>query len=220
MNTNLHTVGENCAFYTPQDNLDTVVFVHGLRGHFCSTWANFPRLLSTDIDLPKLDILLWGYPTGVIKPLVSSTKDIGGDLISDLVTRIQNDNSIHMVGHSMGGLVILEGLIAELIGQRAEREPTRQVSFISLFASPVSGSTAAALVWQTGGKLWLLRPFINKHIRSLARGKGVDDLLTQVMRRIEAPQQEDSSSRHIPLRMVMARRDKAVSETASESSIS
>ena len=55
------------AFFGAQDDLDTVVFVHGLGGHFRKTWKMFPELLASDPDLPKLDIFLWGYDSGVLK---------------------------------------------------------------------------------------------------------------------------------------------------------
>jgi hypothetical protein len=40
---------------------ETVVFVHGLAGHFRDTWKQFPQLAQQDPDLPQLDILLAGY---------------------------------------------------------------------------------------------------------------------------------------------------------------
>lgn len=208
----IHPTGKHSAFYTAQKHLDTVVFVHGLGGHFHKTWGKFPELLTTDPNLPRLDVYLWGYRTGAMLPLVSDKQTVGGELISDLVVQFQEDNALHLVGHSMGGLIILEGLVAEMVARRAQQKPANCVGFISLFASPVSGSTAAAMVKQTLGKLWGLRALVNRQIASLARGKGVDDLLTEVMHRIYEPIPEDSAGRSIPIRMIMARRDKAVSE--------
>lgn len=87
------------------------------------------------------------------------------------------------------------------------------MSFIPLFASPVSGSTAGAIVKHTLGKLWIVGVAVNKQIRSLSRGKDCDDLLTEVYHRIYGPAQEDSSARKIPIRMIMGTLDKAVSAT-------
>lgn len=47
-----------------QKHVDTVVFVHGILGHYAKSWGRFPRLLAEDPDLPDVDILLWGYRTG------------------------------------------------------------------------------------------------------------------------------------------------------------
>lgn len=57
--------GERMKWYSPpQRHLDTVVFVHGILGHYVRTWGEFPKLLAEDEELPELDILLWGYRTG------------------------------------------------------------------------------------------------------------------------------------------------------------
>ena len=45
----------------PERRTDTVIFVHGLHGHFRDTWPRMPDLLHHDPDLPHVDVLLWGY---------------------------------------------------------------------------------------------------------------------------------------------------------------
>ena len=209
----LHKTGERSAFFGRQERLDTVVFVHGLRGHFMKTWGRFPALIASDPDLPKLDIFLWGYRTGMIRPLVGDMETVGGEFMSELKARMEPDNALHLVGHSFGGLVVLKGIVSEMIAMRAQQDPTSSVCFVSLFGTPVSGSTAAAMVRQTVGVLGVVGAIVNKQIRSLARGREVDDLLTAVVDRVYAPVLEDSSRRRIPIRMVMGSRDRAVSET-------
>src|SRR5262245_36239294 len=56
--------GARMKFFRTQIHTDTVVFVHGILGHYVTSWGEFPRLLSNDPDLPDLDVLLWGYRTG------------------------------------------------------------------------------------------------------------------------------------------------------------
>ena len=212
----LDVVDERAAFFGGQNDLDTVVFVHGLGGHFSKTWKMFPELLASDPDLPKLDIFLWGYDSGVLRRGIGGIETVGDQLISELFVRFQRDNALHLVGHSLGGLVILKGIVSEMVAMRALEAPTSSVSFISLFASPVSGSTAAAIMKQTLG--WLLRifGFLNRQIREVARGNFVDNLLTEVVDRIYAPKKTDDSRRVIPIRMVMANRDQVVDETDRE----
>lgn len=203
-------VGKNAAFYKLQNGLDTIVFVHGIRGHYKKTWDKFPELLERDPDLPCLDIFLWGYKTGVLRPLVHDTQTLGRHFVNSLETNITSDNSCHLVGHSMGGLVILEGLVQEMLDRRAQAHPVSSISFISLFASPVSGSTASAIAKNTVGKLWVVNKLINKQIRSLARGERCDTLIDNTCRHIYHPDSEDTSAREIPIRMIMATRDGAV----------
>ena len=206
----LGRVGERAAFVAEQENLDTVVFVHGLGGHFCDTWGRFPALLAADPDLPRLDIFLWGYRTGLLRPLIADMETVGGQLVSDLARRIESDNSVHMVGHSLGGLIILKGIVSEMIGGRAQEPPAGIVSFISLFAAPVTGSNVAAMLKQTLGRFWGVGAFVNRQVRSLARGDKVDELLGEVVDRIYAPVRDDDSNRTIPIRMVIGNRDRAV----------
>ena len=209
----LEVVGERAAFFGRQADLDTVVFVHGLRGHYSETWKKFPALLASDPDLPRLDVFLWGYASGLVRRGIFSIEEVGDELISQLSARFQQDNALHLVGHSLGGLVILKGMVSEMLALRAQKPPASRVSFISLFASPVSGSSAAAVLKHTLG--WLPRFLgpLSRQFRDVARGSLVDQLLDDVVARIDAPGRTDDSRRAIPIRMIMATRDRVVDET-------
>lgn len=206
-------VSKRSAYYTTRDDLDTVVFVHGLGGHYQKTWGKFPELLVDDPDLPTIDILMWGFASGMLRPLVHDTQTVGRQLLSAVGTQITDGNSVYLVGHSMGGLIILEGLVDEMRNQRAAQHPSSSIAQISLYASPVSGSMAAAMLKQTLGRAWMLHLAINKHLRSLARGTSCDRLLTETHHRIYDPESNDSSAREIPIRMVMGTRDRTVSDS-------
>ncbi len=206
-------VDERAAFFGKQKNLDAVVFVHGLDGHYIETWKKFPELLASDPDLPKLDIFLWGYDSGVFKSSIDGIDTVGGQLMSELHVRFQKENALHLVGHSLGGLVILHGVVSEMIALRAQGHPTSCVSFVSLFAAPVSGSSVAFIMSQTLGRLPAIGRGISQQIRQVARGSEVDQLLNEVINRIYAPAKPDDSRRAIPIRMVMANRDGVVDET-------
>ena len=154
-----------------------------------------------------------GYDSGVFKLGIAGIETVGGQLISELFVRFQTDNALHLVGHSLGGLVILKGIVSEMIALRAMTPPTSCISFISLFASPVSGSSAAAIIKQTFGQLPGVQRLLNQQLREVARGSDMDNLLTEVINRIYAPEKIDDSRRSIPIRMVMANRDRVVDET-------
>lgn len=201
--------GIRMKFYRPQKHTDTVVFVHGILGHYINTWGLFPHLLSKDPDLPELDILLWGYPTGWIK-LHRELKYEGLHLITSLQTLIHPSNELVLVGHSMGGLVILRGLVDRMILGQAQTAPCSSISWITLFASPLNGAWAAG-VMRILFK-WVLRMIgtLHKHLRDLSRGSFCDALMAEVVNRIYRPSVQDAANRRIPIRIVAATRDGAV----------
>lgn len=55
-----------------QTNLNSIVFVHGLRGHALETWSKglvcWPRDILKD-DIPNARIITWGYDSGVANAL-------------------------------------------------------------------------------------------------------------------------------------------------------
>jgi pimeloyl-ACP methyl ester carboxylesterase len=198
-------------YESPQKHVDTLVFVHGILGHHVKTWGKFPKLLTEDDDLPELDILLWGYRTGYLRRHHELHLE-GGHLVTTLESLIREDNDIALVGHSMGGLVILKGLIDRMVGKAARKPPCHAVIWVTLFASPLNG------VWLAGlARRWLALPLrllrtLHKHLHALASGKGefVDELMSETRRRIYQPTREDEFNRKIPLRIVAATRDRAV----------
>lgn len=110
--------------------------------------------------------------------------------------------------------MILHGLVGEMAMGKAREMPASNVSFITLFAAPVSGSSVAAVLSHTLGKLFgPLRFLFGRQVRQVARGPAMDDLLTKVVDGIYAPAKEDGSHRAIPIRMVMASRDQIVDAT-------
>ena len=206
-------VGERATFVGQQKCLDTVVFVHGLGGDCIGTWGNFPQLLASDPDLPRLDIFLWGYASGRFWR-EDKIETAGAQLMAELGIQFTRHQSLHLVGHSLGGVVILKGIVSEMIADRANMPPTSDVSFITLYASPVSGSGLASVVKLALGTFLSI---VSTHIRQMARGQYMDDLMTQVFHKVYAPDQEGSSRRKIPIRMVMGSKDQIVDATDRQS---
>lgn len=204
----LTKINDYTYYYGTRRGLHTICFVHGLIGHPLKTWGKFPLLLRSDPDLPQVDILMSGYKSRLVWHGVHDLVKLGNHLQSSLDLQIEDSRVVHLVGHSMGGLVILQSLVSEMQGGRAQEHPCRSVAFISLVASPVTGKASLKIVKRT----FVLRRLINRHLQALAAGQSTEQLVRQAKTRIYAPAKESSRKRRIPIRMVMATRDGAVDE--------
>lgn len=202
-------------FYDEPTTSDTLVLVHGFHGHYRTTWKKLPELLHEDPDLPRFDILLWAYRANAF-PGAESVRVEGRRLMSSLREMIPDARSLFLVGHSMGGLVLLKGLVDELKENRAKVVPAGVVESITLFATPNTGAQAASIVTWTS---WLpkLRQLANAQMRNMRKGKFVEDLLTDVTNRVYRPSLRDSSSdseRRVPITACIGLRDILVSASS------
>jgi len=196
-------------WYFEQQNLDTIVFVHGILGHYVNTWGLFPRLLHEDIDLPSVDILLWGYRTGLFSKH-HSVETEGRHLATHLEFKILQGRDVFLVGHSMGGLIILKSLVDRMMDAKAQVHPCNSVQFITLYATPLGGAWKARFARNIWGWVFGLKRSLDKHLRAMSDGAFIQLLMTQVVNRIYAPRNEDGSSRRIPIRIIAATNDWAV----------
>lgn len=205
-------------FYDEQSTTDTIVFVHGIVGHYSKTWANFPRLLHLDIDLPRTDIWLWGYRSSLL-PFDRSVKTEAQRLMSDLRVVLANAEHIFLVGHSMGGLAILEGVVDELREGRAAKIPVSVARHITLYATPALGSEIASVIKLTIGMIPRLRYIVNRQLRDLSAGGFVNDLIREVSKRIYSPTiapGDELSKRKIPITACVGTRDAAVTQSSAK----
>ena len=209
----IHKMNERTARFGDWRGIDAVVFVHGIGGDFRETWGEFPALLASDPDLPQMDILLWGYRTGFGPlPDVHGQKVLGDHLISELDIRVEEDVAVHLVGHSMGGLVVLGGLVEEMKRDRANEHPVRVIEFISLFAVPTRGNSVINVLIAMDawfGPIGLPGSVLNNQLQAL-KGPACRALVTEASRRIDSPPDNGPSSRRIPIRMVVGSRDAVV----------
>jgi pimeloyl-ACP methyl ester carboxylesterase len=199
-------------FYEGRADCDTVVFVHGLHGHFRTTWARFPELLRGDPDLPRLDICLWSYRASIL-PGAHSIKVEAQHLMTGLRVLEDSVRHVFLVGHSMGGLLILEGLCHELREGRARARPADLVRHITLYATPVLGSQLASLFLL--GLSWTRRAryFLSRQLKELHQGDFCNTLLQEVGNRLYNPNIEpgsENSKRRIPITACVATDDLAV----------
>ncbi|SRR6266404_3484353 len=200
-----------------QRHFDTVVFVHGIIGSYQTTWGQFPELLASDEDLPNLDILSWGYRSGFIPGSYQDVETEGDGLIADVESLVRQDNQIFLVGHSMGGLVILKGLVNRIYDQGGPNHPIKSVNRIVLYATPLLGTAVANVVLFTLGIKFatrlLLRVMPGKQLRDLRRGDFCDQLLSDSNRLVFRPKRNDLlASRAIPVLACTAKHDALVAK--------
>jgi pimeloyl-ACP methyl ester carboxylesterase len=201
----------------PERRTDTVIFVHGLHGHFRNTWPRMPELLHHDLDLPRVDILLWGY-RGSIFPGVRRLPDVGEALMSFARDMTPSNAQLFFVGHSMGGLVILDGLTQEAKEGRAAERPAGATRYVVLYATPLNGSSVASAIRSTVQFLprigYLL---MNGHLQELGRGQYCERLAGEVAHRLYYPdiRPGDANSKvRVPIKAVVGKQDPVVESSS------
>lgn len=201
-----------------QSTPDTVVFVHGLGGHFSATWGDFPLLLRADEELPLFDILQWGYDGSPFPGTVGVTAE-GRRLMSDLRQNLPDAENNFFVAHSLGGLAVLKGLCDELHNNAAQRLPVSAVRHILLYATPAMGADAATLAVKVLERIPGFKWLQGEYLSELAQGKFVNALLNSVVNRMYLPhinRGEESSKCRIPITACVAVHDEWVEQTSAE----
>lgn len=121
----------------PRD--DVVVLVHGLAGHGNKTWNRFaPRIYSnSQLDA---DVGVFNYRSGWRRRPLNSPEL--GLVVEELVSELTKlpHVRIHLVGHSMGGIIAVAALRHSFMAQRAGPRALNRVSSMTLIASPRAGS--------------------------------------------------------------------------------
>lgn len=116
-----------------------IVFVHGFNSSKEKAWGQFPDLLKGDADFTDFNIHRFGYPTKLCRQ-VSDIRNQGELLAAFLTSTLQRAQpkyrQVVLIGHSMGGLVILHAL------QKLERDHlpllTEQDLKVLTFGTPYS----------------------------------------------------------------------------------
>ena len=202
-------------WHEDQQHFDTIVFVHGILGDETRTWGDFPALLHTDDDLPRLDILCWGYRSELVPRQYQDIETEGDALISDLDTLVEEGNDVYLVGHSMGGLVILKGLVNRVRNGGGPTHPVSAIRWITLFASPLRGSAVANVVCFTISTIPMLRQLTKwlpwAQLYDLRHGNFVEQLVSDTESLISGPRIDQLLvNRPIPVRACTAKHDHLV----------
>jgi len=209
-------------YHSKPKSTDMVVFVHGLVGDLVGTWCQFPALIASDPYLPDLDILLCGYRSRLLGPDPDILR-VGRRVLSAVEQDIEPDARLFLVGHSMGGLIILAGLVDACRDGHAQKPPVANLQWVTLIASPTMGSELAAgykyllsllRFLPTRIIAWLLS---SRQVRQLARGRYIDELMREVAHRLyctDIPATDTSSRRFVNVRVVLGDEDHIVEESS------
>jgi pimeloyl-ACP methyl ester carboxylesterase len=143
-----------------------IVLVHGFGGNAAATWGRFPELLAADAGLDGWDIYSVGYSTSLafdVAGVWSADPEIitlGGllETVTD-VPPIDGYQSIALMAHSMGGLLVQRALLSN----RALRA---RLSHVLLFGTPSAGLEKASPFH-----------FWKRQVRDMARGS---DFITRL----------------------------------------
>ena len=149
-----------------------VVFVHGLGGGI-RTWGQFGNLVRSDQALSKeFDVLYYNFPTVLIAiPFIRKTpriQTLADGLLTFLHTRCSAYEHVHLVCHSLCGLVARHGALRK-IAEVVDRKPS--IDTLTLFAVPCNGAGLASI-----GKY--ISPF-NMQVRQICRSSDFLDYLNE-----------------------------------------
>lgn len=117
----------------PKNAHSLIVFVHGLNGDDITTWTNsnkfhFPTGLSADSELKEFAVAAFKYPA----VCNNVTPKEAANRLSQEIDRIGDFHAIHLIGHSLGGIILRQLLIDD---------PNKNFSSIQLLGTPNLGSS-------------------------------------------------------------------------------
>jgi pimeloyl-ACP methyl ester carboxylesterase len=153
-----------------------VVFVHGFIGDRDDTWGFFPTLLGTQVPPSEWDIYTIGYATTLLPDVVgvwSADPDLP-ILATSLWTSLgippfAKYDSIALIAHSMGGLVVQKALLED-------RALAARLQSVVLFGTPSGGIRKASWV-----------QFWKRQLRNMAEGSPfISDLRRDWNQRFDA----------------------------------
>ncbi|HUF92600.1 MAG TPA: alpha/beta fold hydrolase [Candidatus Limnocylindria bacterium] len=139
-------------FFKQAGRPNVIVFVHGVTGDAVATWRNattralWPEMMTRDPAFADFDIYLAGYDS----PLLGRSSTIE-EIAQRLLGQITDDGlfdryaQIHVVAHSMGGLITKRMLVELNRPRPRDIERLRRVRSVVFLATPAQGAPVAAL---------------------------------------------------------------------------
>ena len=133
---------------------ELLIFVHGLGGHYRKTWGQLPDFMEDDQRFDETDFYLLGYDSGLLKFFVPGIHTLAQRLITILLHEYTSQDTVRIISHSMGGLIVKEAISQALLdGKAQELSRLRHVIFCS---TPHLGETKANIL-----------QFIGRHLKEL-----------------------------------------------------
>jgi len=204
-------------------NTCAIVFVHGILGHYRETWGDFPHLVTHDTPLNHCDVICWGYPSRLQIPRFPSLPLLGNrmpdltnvadafcsDLLNPEIGGSYKD--LLLVGHSMGGLVIMKMVISALTMTPENSAVLDRIRHIMLYATPSDGVQLPAVFK------------VHRQAKSIdCTSEFVNQLRSDWIKRVYATRPDDQrqpGKRYIPITAVVGLEDNAVPRESSMSYI-
>jgi len=121
-----------------------ILFIHGLGSNPEDTWADFSKLIRTDLDLSReYAIAFYTYPTkkfhfSLKKHSPPKIQYLADALKTEINNRYINYSEIVIICHSLGGLIARKYLTEEIKSKNVSR-----IAKLLLFATPNNGSDLA-----------------------------------------------------------------------------
>lgn len=144
----------------PKPNI--IVFIHGLNSNSSDCWSNknffFPNEFATDESLKEFTVYTYDYPS-TCKVVTPSEAAI--NLKEAFETEAILPQSVHIIAHSLGGIVSREFLV---------KFPKMKVATIQLLATPNLGSSYESIAEFICGAVGISRIVT----LGASRGEGVD----------------------------------------------
>ena len=122
-----------------------LVMVHGFSSSNDETWGEFPRIIKSEKDTAFVgfNVLRYGYGSVACRNEVDLS-DRGDGLRSFLSDQLGNYDGMIIMGHSLGGLVAMHGLIK--LAKAHHRDLARIPVTVMTFGTPYSGVQGAELL--------------------------------------------------------------------------
>lgn len=122
-----------------------LVMVHGFNSSNDQAWGDFPRIIKSEKDtaFSGFNVLRYGYGSMACRNEVD-IPDRGDGLRSFLSDELKNYNGMIIVGHSLGGLVAMHGLIK--LAKAHHPDLARIQVTVMTFGTPYSGVQGAELL--------------------------------------------------------------------------
>lgn len=119
-----------------------VIFVHGLSGSAKHTWSNMTTCLQGDPDFGDVAVDYYSYPTRLLRlpftPPLPGLRQLSDGLKTFLEERHGSRSSIHIVAHSLGGLIV-----RHMVTSAIRTGTLGNIKKIALLAVPNTGATLA-----------------------------------------------------------------------------